>query len=137
MNQIIIHGRLTDNVKQSKSFKGQNDQERAAFRFSIASNRVRQKEKTDFIDCVWFLPVSNRITTYLTKGKGVVITGELQVSSFKDKDGNSRRKAEVNVGDLEFASGSSAKAGSNSSTADQANSSADQAPNADDDDLPF
>jgi len=134
MNHIIVHGRLTDDVKQSKVFTDKSGTERAAFRFTAACDRKRSREQTDFLNCVWFLPTGNKIAQYLTKGKGVVINGELQIQSYDDKDGNKRQSAEVHVSDLEFASGSKSKSTDTQEPKkdDEKTSKVD-----DDDDLPF
>ena len=60
-------------------------------------------KRTDFIKCV--LWKRENLVQYLTKGKAIVVTAELQNRKYQDKDGNNRQSTEFIVRDLEFQQG--------------------------------
>ena len=53
------------------------------------------EKETDFIDCVAWRQTGEFVEKYFGKGRMAVVSGRLQIRSWKDKDGNNRRTAEV------------------------------------------
>ena len=100
MNKVILVGRLT--TKPELSSAGKN----VWSRFCVAINRPYKNEDgtrtADFINCVAFGKNAENISTYLEKGSLISLSGSIQTSTYKDKDGNNRSNVEVNVTEFEF-----------------------------------
>jgi single-stranded DNA-binding protein len=70
-------------------------------KYSIAING--RKEKVLFLDCDhWRV---GGVLPYLTKGTSVLVEGELDQQSWKDKDGNPRSKMVLQVSRLQLIGG--------------------------------
>ena len=95
MNLVCIDGRLTkDNeIKMTTNNK-------KIISFSIANQR--DKEHSDFINCVAFENNAEFLNKYFKKGDGVNITGELRQNVYQDKSGNNRYEMYVLVSQLGF-----------------------------------
>lgn len=94
LNHITIMGRLTRDPELRRTGSGV-----AVASFTVACDRDfggqdGQKE-VDFIDCVAWRQTGEFVSKYFTKGRMIVVSGRLQIRSWKDKDGNNRRTAEV------------------------------------------
>ena len=78
----------------------------AYVRFSIACDRdYRQADKqreTDFIPCMAWRQTAEFLCQYFQKGSAVIITGRLEVNSWKTPDGEQRREMLVSVDDVYF-----------------------------------
>jgi single-strand DNA-binding protein len=91
LNHISIMGRLTKDVELRRTNSGT-----AVASFTLAVDRDFSKEKeTDFIDCVAWKNTAEFVSNHFSKGKMAIVAGRLQIRSWKDKDGNNRRTAEV------------------------------------------
>ncbi len=112
LNHIVIMGRLTRDPEMRRTSQGT-----PVTSFSLAVDRdfsgkdAGQKE-TDFIDCVAWRNTAEFVNSYFSKGRMAVVSGRLQIRTWKDKEGNTRKAAEVvadNVyfGDSKTDSGSS------------------------------
>lgn len=82
-------------------------------RFSVAiTERYKAgnewKEQTTWVNCKWWGCYENA-GEWLTKGRGVTITGKLSVNSYEAKDGTKRNDLEVRVFQCFPADGSFAK----------------------------
>lgn len=77
LNQIILVGRLTHNIKINKSDKG-----RKVATISLAIPRSFKNMDgtydTDFIDCIAFENIAENTATYCSKGDIVGIKGRVQ-----------------------------------------------------------
>jgi len=80
--------------------------------FSLALNRSYKGadgnwlEATDYVDCVAWGPLGERVAQYLSKGRPCLVSGRLQSSSWEDKaTGAKRSKVEVNAQDVTFLGG--------------------------------
>lgn len=82
MNLICIDGRLTKDT----TIEEVGDSKKKVTRFSIACQR--DKEHSDFINCVAWENNAEFINKYFKKGDGINITGELRVDSYTNKDGD-------------------------------------------------
>ena len=85
--------------------------------FSLAVERDYKGENgekiTDFIDIVAWKGTAEFVSKYFSKGRMAIVSGNLQIRLWKDKDGNTRRNAEVIAehvyfGDSKGASGEAA-----------------------------
>lgn len=137
MNIITAYGRLTANAKASKTFKNSAGNDRAALRFTVASDRgFGEDAKTDFIPCVWFLKPDSKVIEYLVKGKEVIVVGSIQIQDYTTKDKESgeevsRRSTDINVQTLRLVGGSRSNGNGDNQPSVPSDSGGD------DDDLPF
>ena len=101
LNTITIMGRMTRDPELRRTGSGT-----AVASFTVAVDRDfggqdGQKE-TDFIDCVAWRNTGEFVAKYFTKGRMAVVSGRLQIRTWKDKDGNNRRTAEVVADNVYF-----------------------------------
>ena len=93
-NHTGLQGRLTADPELRYTQQGT-----AITSFTLASDTGRKtkdgKKITNFIECVAWRAQAEFVCKYLSKGRLVLVEGELTSRSYEDKDGN-RRKA---VGD--------------------------------------
>lgn len=132
VNQVILMGNLTRDPEIRQTPSGQS-----VCSFSLALNRAYKdqagewQEATDYIDCVAWGPLGERISQYLSKGRRALVQGRLQSRSW-EQDGQKRSKVEVLASDVTFldgrdsgdsgsAGGSSSYSGNTSSNASGAN----------------
>lgn len=80
MNDIRLLGRLTGTPEIKKSTKG-----RVYTWFTVAVPRQSNREEADFIRCVAFDKLAEAISKHCGKGRQVLCTGRLQVSTAIDK----------------------------------------------------
>lgn len=102
LNHIVLMGRLTRDPELRRTGSGI-----AVASFSLAVDRDYQsKESTekavDFIDIVAWRSTAEFVSKYFTKGRMAVVSGRLQIRTWKDKDGGNRRTAEVVADNVYF-----------------------------------
>ena len=106
-NRTILVGRLTADPELKQTQSGI-----AVTSFSIAVNRSytgKQGEKqTDFIDLVAWRQTAEFICRYFSKGKAILVEGEIQTRAYVDKQGQNRRVWEVLVDKAHFVESKSA-----------------------------
>ena len=143
LNHITIMGRLTRDPELRRTGSG-----KAVTNFTLAvdrdfANKQSGEKETDFLDCVAWGGTGEFVDKYFSKGRMAVVSGRLQIRSWTDKDGNSRRTAEVVADGVYF--GDSKQDTQNRNTAAQPYAQPQEQPQAndfamlDDDDaqLPF
>ncbi len=102
LNQVTLMGNLTRDPELRQTPTGQN-----VTSFSLALNRAYKdqsgewQEATDYIDCVCWGPLAERVAQYLSKGRRCLVQGRLQSRSW-EQDGNKRSKVEVLANDVTF-----------------------------------
>jgi single-strand DNA-binding protein len=79
-----------------------NNENGAYARFTIANN---QGEKTNFINCVAFKNTAEFVNKYFKKGNPILVTGQIDISDYTDKDGNKRTGISVRVHNVFFMGG--------------------------------
>lgn len=89
MNVVNLIGRLVSDPRTTEK----NDT--VVSRFTVAINR--NKDMTDFINCVAFNKTAELIADYFGKGDMIGLTGSLHSGSYDGKDGNRVYFTEVNV----------------------------------------
>lgn len=105
VNQVILMGNLTRDPELRQTPNGQS-----VCNFGIALNRAYKdgsgnwQEATDFVNCVAWGPLGERINQYLSKGRRVLVQGNLRSSSW-EQDGQKRSKLEVWASDVTFLDG--------------------------------
>ena len=99
MNKIILSGRLTQDPEAKQT---PNGAEMATF--SVAVNRRRDRETTDFFKCVCFGQAAKYVTQYGSKGMSLELEGECQIHKYQDRNGNNQTTVNVVVDNLAFTS---------------------------------
>ena len=97
MNKAIMIGRLTKapDMRNTKSGK-------AVAIMSIAVNRKRDREQSDFFDVVVFGTLAEICAKHLVKGQQVCVIGEIQKRSYEANDGSKRYVTEIIADEVEF-----------------------------------
>jgi single-strand DNA-binding protein len=100
-NKVILMGRITRDIEIKTTPSG-----KAVTSFSIAvDRRIQSKDGekvTDFIDCVAWRQIADFIARFFSKGKLILIEGELQTRTYTDKNGINRKAVEVIVDRASF-----------------------------------
>ena len=101
LNRIFIMGRFTRDPELRRT---QSDIPVASFSLAVDRDFKTSggEKETDFIDFVAWRQTAEFINKYFAKGRMAVVEGRLQVRPWKDRDGNSRRSAEVVVDNIYF-----------------------------------
>ena len=104
LNQIIIHGRLTNDPSMQIKNGGNGS---AILPFAIANDNFYNNTKTTmFFDCVAFNANAQFIVRHFKKGNEIIIIGRLQARSYETQDGEKRNVCEIVVNSVEFVGGS-------------------------------
>ena len=135
-NLVVLQGRLTANPELKTTPNGVN-----VTSFSIAVDRNYQntsERQADFINIVAWRQTAEFITKYFTKGKMIIVEGELQSRRYTDKNGNNRTVLEVVANQVQFAGDREKPEQSENTGGFQTNDNEDFAEvDISDDDLPF
>lgn len=101
INRVVLVGRLTRDPEMKYTQSGI-----AVTRFTLACDRPFTgqdgKREADFIDCVVWRKQAENVAQYLKKGSLAGVEGRLQISSYDDKDGQKRYRAEVVADSVRF-----------------------------------
>lgn len=131
MNFIAIHGRLVRDPEMRHTQSGV-----AVTNITVAVDRsysADDEKVADFFDCSFWRQGAEFVSKYFTKGKEIIVTGEMQSRKWTDKDGNPRTSWEIQNCHAEFCG--SAKA-SDSTQNTNAQPAGNFAPLEDDGDMP-
>ena len=137
MNSVNLIGRLTENPEMRQTPGGT-----AVTNFSIAVPRDYKDQNgeypTDFIQIQAWRHTAEFVCKYFVKGARVGITGQIQTSKYKDRDGNNRTSVYVIASGVDFADAKKDTYGGQvSSPAEPSYEEVQQSFNDNDDDLPF
>ena len=100
-NKVILVGNLTADPELKQTPSGAS-----VCAFSIAVNRKAAKNgEVDFISIVAWRQTAEFISKYFTKGKAILVCGQLQTRSYTDKQGNKRTITEVVADEVTFVGG--------------------------------
>lgn len=100
MNFIAIHGRLVRDPDMRHTQSGV-----AVTTITVAVDRAYSgdgEKQADFFDCVFWRQGAEFVSKYFTKGKEIIVTGEMQSRKWTDKDGNTRIAWEIQNAHAEF-----------------------------------
>ena len=101
MNKVILIGNLTRDPEMHTTPAGVNKAS-----FTIAVNRRFSNQQgvreADFFNCICWREKADFAEKYVTKGKKLCITGEVQNRSYEAQDGSKRYVTEVMVEQIEF-----------------------------------
>lgn len=128
MNSCNFVGRLTANPELKTTQSGIS-----VCRFTLAVNRPKVKDTTDFINCTAWRQSAEYLSSYGRKGAQVAVSGVLTQHNYTDKDGNKRVSYEIVADSLSLCE-SKTKAETGAAQAAQSDFSLDLS---NDDDLPF
>ena len=117
LNKISIHGRLVRDPELKTTPSGVS-----VCNFTVAVDRSYTKQgeekQTDFFECVAWRGLADTISKYFTKGKEIVVTGEMQSRKWQDKDGNNRISWEIMADSVDFC-GSKSDSSNNGNSASE------------------
>ena len=91
LNTISISGNLVSDAQIKGINQSQDILEVCKFR--IASNH--RKDTVLFVNCTIFGAYALKMVPYLTKGKKVIVTGRLEISSYKTESQETRYSTEI------------------------------------------
>ena len=103
MNIIAIKGRL---VRDPEVRKTHNDI--TTCKITVAVDRAYSsggEKQTDFFDCVFWRQGAEFVSKYFSKGKEIIVQGEMQSRKWTDKEGNNRISWEIQNAHAEFCGG--------------------------------
>jgi single-strand DNA-binding protein len=100
MNNITIHGRLTRDPELKSYTNGKGEQGQIA-KFTVAVDR-RIGDETDFFDCVAYGKRAEVIDKFFSKGKEIVVSGEMQCNKYTAKDGTNRYPWQLAMNSFDF-----------------------------------
>ena len=103
MNIIAIKGRL---VRDPEVRKTPNDI--SVCTITVAVDRAYSsggEKQTDFFACVFWRQGAEFVSKYFSKGKEIIVHGEMQSRKWQDKDGNNRISWEIQNAHAEFCGG--------------------------------
>ena len=105
MNIIAIKGRLVRDpeIRQTQSGVSVTNITVAVDRSYSAGG----EKQTDFFDCVFWRQGAEFVSKYFSKGKEIIVQGEMQSRKWTDKDGNNRISWEIQNAHAEFCGGKS------------------------------
>lgn len=110
LNKVILMGNLTADPELKTTPSGIS-----VVSFTIAVGRRLSKEqqvdpnavKADFINIVAWRGTADFVSRYFSKGKSIVVIGQLQVRSYTAQDGSKRYVTEVVADEVTFGSNAS------------------------------
>ena len=111
MNVVNLTGRLTGDVELKTTQNG-----KSVCSYTLAVNRPKVRETTDFIVCVTWDQGAEYLANYGHKGDKVGITGVLTSRKWQDQNGNNRVSMEVVTDTVEILSNVSNSANNTQTT---------------------
>ena len=100
MNIIAIKGRLVRDPSTKTTPNGVT-----VCNITVAVDRAYSgggEKQTDFFDCVFWRQGAEFVSKYFSKGKEIIVQGEMQSRKWQDKDGNNRTSWEIQNAHAEF-----------------------------------
>ena len=99
MNAVNLTGRLTGDLELKTTQNG-----KSVCSYTLAVNRPKVKDTTDFIVCVTWNQGAEYLSKYASKGDKVGVTGVLTSRKWQDQNGNNRVSFEVVTDTVEILS---------------------------------
>lgn len=97
LNKVFLMGRMVRDPEERRTANG-----KAVTNFTVAVDRDRDREQTDFIDVVAWNGTAEFVSKYFRKGSMVILSGRLQMRKWEDRDGNTRTSYEVLADQIYF-----------------------------------
>lgn len=117
MNTVNITGRLSADPEVKTTSGG-----KSVCSFTLAVNRPKTKDKTDWIPCTAWNQSAEYLGKYAAKGNRIGVSGTLTSRSYEDKDGNKRTAYEVLCDSVEILESRSTTSSSNAPKTAETNS---------------
>ena len=95
INNVVLTGRLTKDIKLRRTTSG-----KTCTSFTLAVNR--NKQETDFINCVAWDKVAELLERYTHKGYQIGVEGRIQTRNYDDRNGKKVYVTEVLVNSISF-----------------------------------
>ena len=95
INTVVITGRLTKDIELRRTTSG-----KTCTSFTLAVNR--NKQETDFINCVAWDKVAELLERYTHKGFQIGVEGRIQTRNYDDRNGKKVYITEVLVNSISF-----------------------------------
>ena len=95
INSVVLTGRLTKDIELRRTTSG-----KTCTIFTLAVNR--NKQETDFINCVAWDKVAELLERYTHKGSQIGVEGRIQTRNYDDKNGKKVYITEVLVNSISF-----------------------------------
>lgn len=134
-NKAILMGRIAHNLELKTTSGGLS-----VLSFRIAVDRAYQAQgeerKTDFFNIVAWRSTAEFISKYFSKGRMIMVEGELQTRQYVDKNGSTQNVVELVVSSVHF-TGEKKEQAAAQSAAGTAQNNAELAEAESDDDYPF
>lgn len=117
MNKVIMMGRIVTDLELKSTPQGVNV---CTFRIAVDRNFQKKGEerKSDFFNVVAWRSNAEFISRYFSKGKPILIEGELNTRQYTDKNGNPSTWYEIVVDRQYFVGNKSDGSGNYSSSGD-------------------
>lgn len=96
-NLCVLKGRLCKNPALSTTTSGMS-----VCRIRLAVPRRDKQSGTDFITCTAFRNQAEFLNKYFTKGKEILIQGNLRINQWEGDDGIKREACEVLINNIDF-----------------------------------
>lgn len=99
-NKVILIGNMVAEPELKKTTSGVSV---TSFRIAVGRRFTKQGEQqADFIDIVAWRQQAEFVTRFFTKGKPILVCGQLQVRSWTDNNGQKRYATEVIADEVTF-----------------------------------
>ena len=135
MNLAVMKGNLTKDVETRTL---QNGTFVANFSIAVARRFKREGQpETDFFNCTAFGKTGEFVSNYFSKGKTILVTGNIQNRSWEDKEGVKHYATDIMVDNAEFCEKKSDSDNGSSSVSKQSALSEEFAGEFSDEDVPF
>ena len=97
LNNVSIQGRFTADPELRTTPNG-----KSVTSFTLANDQNFKENAVNWLDCVAWGKIAERIAKYFRKGSQAIITGEVQTRQYEDKNGNKRKVTEIVVQNVYF-----------------------------------
>lgn len=98
VNKAIIHGRLVADPETRITNSGTS-----VCNFRVAwSRKYKEQEVKLFLPCTAWGSTAEMVQNHFSKGKEIVLEGELRTNAWQDQNGNSRSNTELSVDRVHF-----------------------------------
>jgi len=98
INKMVLQGRLTRDVETRNTQPGIS-----VASFTVAwSKKIKDTETQLFLDCTAWRGTADLVAKYFTKGKEIIVEGELSTKKWADKEGKNRSTTIMTVDQVHF-----------------------------------
>lgn len=98
MNNVILSGRLTANPELKHT-----QENVPVCTFILAVDRNVKEDIADFPVVVAWRQTAEFVTNYLSKGRKIIVRGELRTRNYDDINGKTHKVTEIQAYNIEFA----------------------------------